>query len=129
MYQVADDMIRLEFIGEMNLNLYTSDDVEYMKELLKNPRGLISEGAELTLFTSTKYLIAAVASEFQQTCMMEPISVDIPKEVRILFYRTAKKLLPQIFNEYKRGDLERHVSRKLCMLYRTIIREKLGVSC
>ena len=129
MYQVADDMIRLEFIGEMNLNHYTIDDIEYLKTLLQDPRGLISEGAELTLFTSAKYLIAAVASDFQKTCLMEPISVNIPKEVRMIFYSNAKKQLPQIINTYKRGDFERHVSLNLCILYRTIIHEKLGISC
>lgn len=128
MYKVADDMIRLEYIGEMDLFLYTKDDIEYIKDLLNNPRGLISEGAELTIFTSCKYLIATIASEYQKTCMMEPISTDIPKEIRVLFYCNAKRLLPQIFNEYKRGDIERHVSRKLNMLYRTIIHEKLGIS-
>ena len=128
MYTVADDMIRLEYIAEMKVAYYTSDDVEYLKKLLKSESGLISEGAEFTIFTSCKYLIAAVASEYQKCCMLEPISVDIPHDIRKLFYKYSRLLLPRCFNEYKQGDLELFIAKKLSLLYSGIIKEKLGIT-
>ena len=128
MYRVADDMVRLEYIAEMKISSYTEDDIEYMKVLLNYPRELIAEGAGLALYASTKYLLAAIAAEYQKCCMMEPISVEIPKEVRLLFYNYSRKMLPSIFIEYKVGDIEQFFSRKLSILYSRIIKEKLGIS-
>ena len=81
MYQVMDDMVRLEYIGEMDLYAYTDEDIDYMKKLLANDRELISEGAAFTLYTSCKYLIVKLTAYYQKYCT-ENLKVDIPKEVR-----------------------------------------------
>ncbi len=128
MYVVADDMVRLEFIAEMQISSYTTDDIEYMKELLKNPRGLIAEGAELTLYASCKYLIASIASEYQKVCLLEPISREIPKDIRMLFYGASRKLLPQIFNNCQSSDLEGYIALGLSTLYSNIIQKKMGIT-
>lgn len=128
MYVVADDMVRLEFIAEMHVSSYTNDDIEYMKELLKSTRGLISEGAELTLYASCKYLIAHIASEYQKACLLEPISREIPKDVRLLFYGASRRLIPQIFNNCNSSDLEGYIASSLSNLYSNILEKKMGVT-
>lgn len=126
MYQVMDDMVRLEYIGEMDLYAYTDEDIDYMKKLLANDRELISEGAAFTLYTSCKYLIVKLTAYYQKYCT-ENLKVDIPKEVRILYYNYARKILPEVLTKYQDGDIEEYTKEKLSVLYKVIISKKLNI--
>ncbi len=129
MYMVADNMKRLEFIAEMPLFAYTDEDIEYLNHLFDDNRELLSEGAALTLYTSCKYIIAQIASSYQEQCYNEPFVTDIPKEVRLTFYSLTRKKLPEILKAYKPkyGDLELYVSKHICVLYEKIINYHLGI--
>lgn len=119
-------MTRLELIGEMDINHYADEDIEYMQALLGFDKELISEGAAFTLYTSTKYLIVKIATDFQKYCT-EVVKTKLPKEIRMIYYINCKKLLPQIVINFKGGDFEKYVDSELRILYRTIIMNKLGI--
>ena len=108
----------------MKLSQYTVDDIEYITSLLNRTNELISEGAALTVYTSSKYLIAKIAIEYENTYTAH--AAKIPDELRLTFYKNARRVLPQLFQEYKKGDFELFVAKHLSILYRNILYENLG---
>lgn len=129
MYIVADNMKRLEYIAEMQISAYTSDDIEYLNSLFEDDRELLAEGAALTLYASCKNIIAKIANEYHKRCMREPYLQEIPREVRLAFYSFTRKNLPELLKEYntKYGDLDVYISKNVCLLYERVIKRYLGI--
>ncbi len=127
MYKVTDDMKRLEFLAEIPVSYYTDDDIEYLQNLINIEEDLISEGAAFTLYISCRYLIAAVAKEYEKECLVR--GTEVPKEIHKLFYQASRKGLPRFFNRFditdERADIEIYTATKLSLVYKKILKDKL----
>ena len=128
MYQVADNMQRLQYISEMKVASYTDEDIEYMQALIRCDQEFISDGAAFTLFISCKDTIIKIAAEYQ-TIVTETLHQEVPKKVRLLFYASARRILPQLLlNYYYHSDFDEYMTEKLKLLYSQIIKQEMDFS-
>lgn len=123
MYKVADDMRRLEYYADMPLSLYSDSDIRYIKGLMNESRGFIAEGAEITLYSSCKYIVNAVEKECSKNCFMNNNSANNVYFLNNTYHVCARKQLPKILNEFTNGDLECFISNKLKAMYFILMKE------
>lgn len=121
MYPVAEDMSRLEYFADLPLSLYSDEDFIYIKKLLNDTRGLIAEGAEITLYSSCSYIVRSVETDCQKTYMSVMKSSETIENIRFIFYKLARKCLPRFICEYKTGDIEYYVTKRLYELYGSLV--------
>ena len=124
MYPVAKDMDRLVYYADLPISLYSDADIRYIKGLLQDTRGLIAEGAELTLYSSCKYIVCEVEKECQKLYLCGFKSKEVIEGVRRSYYKYARKCLSQYINEYKTGDMEEYISERLNDLYGSLVKVK-----